>query len=198
MAIVSIISIIIITSLSVSLCILAGIYKKYFRDNLETKSSNNEVQESNLVTPFTVSVAEYISKFELPAIVFNCQGKELLFILDTGSNGCHINRSVLKDLDVKTTMVEKKEGVESFVATGNGVSSPSAEKCDLVLSLGEYTFNVIMNVEELDAAFDYIFKTDGVRVHGILGTNFLRTNNWTIDFANNIAYPAFRVKNKAE
>ena len=194
----SIISIIIITFLSVALCILAGIYKKFFRDNLETKSSNNEVRESNLVTPFTVSVAEYISKFELPAIVFNCQGKELLFILDTGSNGCHINRSVLKDLDVKTTMVEKKEGVESFVATGNGVSAPAAEKCTLVLSLGEYTFNVLMNVEELDAAFDYIFKTDGVRVHGILGTNFLRTNNWTIDFANNIAYPAFRVKNEAE
>ena len=31
-------------------------------------------------------------------------------------------------------------------------------------------------------------------VHGILGVDFLRANNWTIDFANNMAYPAFNVK----
>ena len=147
-----------------------------------------------MVTPFTVSIEEYLSKISLPAIEFDCNGKELLFILDTGSNGSHITRSVLNELGIETKTVKKKEGVEDYIATGNGVATPSSEKCDMVLSLGEYKFNVSLNVENLDAAFDYIFKSDGVRVHGILGTNFLRANNWTIDFANNMAYPAFKVK----
>lgn len=147
-----------------------------------------------MVTPFAVSIEEYLSKISLPAFEFNCNGKELLFILDTGSNGSHINRSVLNELGIETKAIEKKEGVEDYIATGNGVTTPSSEKCDMVLSLGEYKFNVSLNVENLDAALDYIFKSDGVRVHGILGTNFLRANNWTIDFANNIAYPAFKVK----
>lgn len=195
MAIGTIISIIIIASLSVALLILAGIYRKFFKDNLENTASIQEPQPE-LVTPFSESISDYMSKLELPAIVFNCNGKELLFILDTGSNGCHINRSVLSELGVETKSIEKKEGVEAFMATGNGITAPSSEKCDIVLSLGEYSFNVPMNVDDLDATFDYIFKSDGVQLHGILGTNFLRANNWTIDFANKVAYPAFMVNKK--
>ena len=121
----------------------------------------------------------------------------MLFILDTGSNGCHINKSVINELGVETTKVEQKEGVESLVATGNGVSAPSTEKCDLDLSLGEYEFNVPFSVDELDDAFDFVFRCEGVRIHGILGTNFLQSNNWTIDFANKVAYPAFQKKQSA-
>lgn len=187
---------IIIASLSIALLILAGIYRKFFKDNLGNASSAQESQ-SNLLTPFTVSISDFLSKISLPAIEFNCNGKELLFILDTGSNGSHINRSVLNELGIETKTVKKKEGVEDYIATGNGVATPSSEKCDMVLSLGEYKFNVSLNVEELDAAFDCIFKSDGVRIHGILGTNFLRANNWTIDFANEVAYPAFKKKQSA-
>ena len=187
---------IIIASLSIALMILAGIYRKFFKDNLENTPVNQETP-SDLVTPFTVSVSDYISKMELPAIVFNCKGKELLFILDTGSNGCHINKSVLGELGVETTTAEQKEGVENLIATGNGVSAPSSEKCALDLSLGEYKFNVPFSVDELDDAFDFVFRTDGVKLHGILGTNFLRSNNWTIDFANGVAYPAFQKKQAA-
>lgn len=186
-------SAIVIASLSIALLILAGIYRKFFKDNLENASPVQE-SHSNLVTPFTVSISDYLSKISLPAIAFECNGKELLFILDTGSNGCHINKSVLSELGVKTKSIEKKDGVEDYVATGNGVVDPATEKCDIILSLGNYKFNVSSNVEEMDAAFDYIFKSDGVRIHGILGTNFLRANNWTIDFANEVVYPAFPKK----
>ena len=159
---------------------------------MDNNKTTNHEQE--LVTPFAVSISEYISKISLPAIEFDCNGKSLLFVLDTGSNGCHINKSVLCELGVETHFAEQKEGVESFIATGDGISVPSSELCDIVLSLGEYNFNLLFSVDELDAAFDYIFRTDGVSVHGILCTNFLRANKWTIDFANNIVYPAFELK----
>lgn len=154
----------------------------------------NTISRTDNFVPFIVSFDNYLKSLSLPAIDFECGGKTLTFILDSGSNGSHINRSVLNELGIETKAIEKKEGVEDYIATGNGVATPSSEKCDMVLSLGEYKFNVSLNVENLDAAFDYIFKSDGVRVHGILGTNFLRANNWTIDFANNMAYPAFKVK----
>ena len=196
MNIITIICIITISLLAATLTTYAGIYRKFFKENLENTHANQGLP-SDLVTPFTVSVSDYISKMELPAIVFNCKGKELLFILDTGSNGCHINKSVINELGVETTKVEQKEGVESLVATGNGVSAPSTEKCDLDLSLGEYEFNVPFSVDELDDAFDFVFRCEGVRIHGILGTNFLQSNNWTIDFANKVAYPAFQKKQSA-
>lgn len=48
--------------------------------------------------------------------------------------------------------------------------------------------------EDMNSALGYIFNSEGVRVHGILGTYSLIANNWTIDFANNMAYPAFKIK----
>ena len=202
MTIIYLISILIIAALSAALRILSGLYRKFFKDNLENApapadtGADTDTREprAGLVTPFTVSFGEYMTKISLPAILFDCRGKELLFILDTGSNGSHINRSALAELGIDTRSIEQKEGVEPYVATGNGVAAPSAEQCDLVLSLDAYKFNVTAYVDDLDSAFDRIFKSDGVRIHGILGTNFLKANNWTLDFANNVAYPAFQTR----
>ena len=186
-------SIIIIASLSAALLILAGIYRKFFKDNLENTSSGQDAG-SGLLTPFTVSVADYVEKTQLPVVEFTCNGKKLLFILDSGSNGCHINRSALEELGVETYREEPKDGTAFLVATGNGVTASATEKCELVFSLADYEFYVEFNVDDLDASFDFMFANDGVRVHGILGTNFLRASNWTIDFANKVAYPAFKKK----
>lgn len=195
MNIITIICIITIGLLAATLAVYAGIYRKFFKDNLET-TSPTQGSGNGLVTPFKVSVADYIERTQLPIVEFTCNGKELLFILDSGSNGCHVNRSVVKELGVEITQEERKDGVENLVATGNGVATCTSEKCDLNLAIGEYELKVPLAVEDLDDAFNFMFKTDGVMVHGILGTNFLCANNWTIDFANGVAYPAFEVKEK--
>ena len=195
MSIINIICICVIALLASALFILAGIYRKFFSDNLESTTTDQD-SGNGLVTPFKVSVADYIERTQLPIVEFTCNGKELLFILDSGSNGCHVNRSVVKELGVEITQEERKVGVENLVATGNGVAACTTEKCDLNLAIGEYELKVPLAVEDLDDAFNFMFKTDGVMVHGILGTNFLRANNWTIDFANGVAYPAFEVKEK--
>lgn len=189
-------STIIIASLSTALLILAGIYRKFFKDNLET-TSPAQGSGNGLVTPFKVSVADYIERTQLPIVEFTCNGKELLFILDSGSNGCHVNRSVVKELGVEITQEERKDGVDNLVATGNGVAACTTEKCNLLLAIDKYELSVPMAVEDLDASFNFMFKTDGVMVHGILGTNFLRADNWTIDFANGVAYPAFEKEQSA-
>lgn len=150
--------------------------------------------EPQLVTPFAVSIAETLKSLGLPMVSFTDGDKILAFILDTGSDSSHINRTVVKELGLETFPIIPKEGKVNVVSTGNGIMEASNERCRIKLSLEGFDFNVEFSVENLDPVFNFIRENDGVQVHGILGTNFLRANNWTIDFANNMAYPAFKVK----
>ena len=145
------------------------------------KNDKSLSQEQELVTPFAVSFMEYLSKICLP-------------ILDTGSDGSHINRNVVEELSQETFTVAPREGKVSVISTGNGIAKASDERCKIKLSIADFDFNVEFSVENLDQVFNFIKENDGVLVHGILGVDFLRANNWTIDFANNMAYPAFRLK----
>lgn len=156
----------------------------------------NTNPQPEYVVPFSISIAEHIDSVGLPIVEFTCGGKELSFIIDSGSNGCHINKSVVEELNLATYIHQKKEGVVELVSTGNGLAKAATERCEITLSLEGYDFNVDFSVDSLDSAFDFIKETDGVQLHGILGTNFLRANNWTIDFANNAVYPTFEVKKK--
>ena len=158
------------------------------------KNENTLSKEQELVTPFAVSFTEYLSKICLPVIELTCKGKELLFILDTGSDGSHINKTVVEELNQETFTVTPREGKVNVISTGNGIAKASEERCKIKLSLADFDFNVEFSVENLDQVFNFIKENDGVLVHGILGVDFLRANNWTIDFANNMAYPAFRLK----
>lgn len=160
--------------------------------------SKEEIQmvENDYVTPFAISIAEQLESLKLPMVYFICGEKELAFILDTGSDGSHINRSVVKELNLDLFSIEPAEGKVSVVSTGNGLKEASNEWCRIKLSLEGYDFRVECSVENLDPVFNFIKENDGVQLHGILGTNFLRANNWTIDFANKVAYPAFMVNKK--
>ena len=152
--------------------------------------------EPELVSPFAISIDESMKSLSLPMVYFNCGEKELAFVFDTGSDGSHINRSIVEELNLETFTVEPGEGKVSVVSTGNGLMEASNQMCEINLSLEEYDFSVECSVEDLDQVFNFIKENDGVLLHGILGTNFLRANNWTIHFANNIVYPAFEVIKK--
>ncbi len=154
----------------------------------------NTIPCADNFVPFIVSFDNYLKSLSLPAIDFECGGKTLTFILDSGSDGCHINRTVVDELRLETSPIIPREGKVNVISTGNGIMEASNEKCKIKLSLEDFDFNVEFSVENLDPVFNFIRENDGVQVHGILGVDFLRANNWTIDFANNMAYPAFKVK----
>lgn len=144
--------------------------------------------------PFIVNLDNYLDSLSLPAIDFECGGKTLTFILDSGSNGSHINKSVIEDLGLESYTLEPEGGKVQAVSTGNGLAVATNERCEMALTLNGFEFSVRCSVEKLDQVFNFIRESDGVQLHGILGTDFLRLNRWTIDFANNVAYPAFKVK----
>ena len=163
---------------------------------MEMEKEKMKKTKPELVIPFAISIAETMESLRLPLVIFNCGEKELAFVFDTGSDGSHINRSVVEELNLETFTVEPGEGKLSVVSTGNGLREATNKMCVIRLSLEDYNFRVECSVEELDQVFNFIKENDGIQLHGILGTNFLRANNWTIDFANNIVYPAFKVNKK--
>ena len=98
-------------------------------NNMNTMKNDKSLsQEQELVTPFAVSFTEYLSKICLPVIELTCKGKELLFILDTGSDGSYINRSVVEELSQETFTVAPREGKVSVISTGNGIAKASDER----------------------------------------------------------------------
>ena len=131
------------------------------------------------------SFAEHIDLLEEPVIVMENNGKKLRFILDSGSNGCHIDKRVLEDLELESSSTESNS---SEIATGGGVINSSTEKCTLKLKLRNYRFQVPFNVTDMSAQFDFIKDNEGVLLHGILGANFLSANGWVLDFAENVEY----------
>ena len=156
-----------------------------------------QMAENDYVTPFAISIAESLESLKLPMVYFTCGENELAFIFDTGSDGSHINRSVVEELNLDTFPIIPREGKVNVVSTGNGIMKASNERCRIKLSLAGFDFKVEFSVENLDPVFNFIRENDGVQVHGILGVDFLRANNWTIDFANEVAYPAFKKKQSA-
>lgn len=129
--------------------------------------------------------SEYMDLIELPVLVLTNNGKKLRFIIDSGSNGCHINKAVISELELDDVSVNDKK---SETATGGGMISSPNERCTMKLHLDNVVFTVPFSVTDMSPQFDFIKKSEGVQLHGILGSNFLSANNWVLDFAKNIAY----------
>lgn len=132
----------------------------------------------------SVSFRESMDIVELPVLTLDNNGNKYKFIIDSGSNGCHIDKRIMDKLDVEDT----KETGRSMVAVGSGLMEASKSTAQVKFSLNNCVFSIPFAVEDLSAAFDYIKKTDGMSIHGILGSNFLRANKWVLDFSEYVAY----------
>ncbi|MBR1927212.1 MAG: retroviral-like aspartic protease [Bacteroidales bacterium] len=154
---------------------------------------DNPAPENGHVTPFVVSFEDHFKALSLPAIDFGCGDEALTFIIDSGSDVCYINRTTAGRLGLKIGREETEEGKERVIGTGNGIAKSSGESCEAVLSLDNYKFNVRFLVEDFDSLAAFLKNNGGVTVHGILGTNFLASNNWQIDFMHKVAYPVFKL-----
>lgn len=159
-------TIISITSVSI---IIAGIcylgYKKFFRKNRK------------------ISFKEALDLTELPIITFHCANRKLNFLLDTGSNICHINKSLIDEDSIVHEKLETSTNV--FGIEGNKVSSDDVV---LTLKLGDNTFRGVFSATDMAMAFEHVKKESGVTLHGILGTNFFNAYKYIIDFDKYVAY----------
>ena len=120
---------------------------------------------------------------ELPVVKLYNNDKEFLFLIDTGSNYCVINKESLPLLD--HSIIEGATG-EAYGMEGNIIQLSYAyiplHSVDGILFEGNF------QVIDMSEAFGQLKENNGVEVVGILGSKFLRRYSFTVDFKNLIAY----------
>lgn len=149
----------------VLLAIIINGTKKYWKQNKEK----------------SMSFREAIDLTELPIVTFYNKDKKLNFLLDTGSDLSHINKSILDSLEYG-----KGEGSKNIISI-NGCTQ-SLGCCNMTVTYKNQKFVDTFFISDLDNAFDTIKAETGVQIHGILGSSFFTKYKYVLDFESLIAY----------
>ena len=129
----------------------------------------------------SISFKEAMDLAELPIVTFYNKDKKLNFLLDTGSDFSHINKSALPSLEYKEI-----NGNKNIISAGG--STQSLGCCEMTVTYKNQKFVDKFYVSDLDKAFGVIKSETGVQIHGILGSKFFAKYKYILDFENLIAY----------
>ena len=136
------------------------------------------------ISLFSVSFSQGFSSPKLPIATFYQGDKELVLILDSGSDNNLIDASILPQFN--HTMLEKNPDDITHLAGVGGNTAVS--NCKLTFGCEDENYTEEFLVVDLKKSFDVIRKNHCVIVHGILGSNFMKKNNIVLDFKELAAY----------
>lgn len=132
------------------------------------------------IEPVNVIPMESRLPNNLPIIaLFNKEGLALNFLVDSGSNISHICPEYYDQIDAQM-LGEYKEGeIEGLGATNKGITMCKAKLYDMFNR--EFVINLSVS-EAFATAASKLEKTNGVKLHGLLGTDFLTKYEYVVDF----------------
>jgi hypothetical protein len=122
----------------------------------------------------------------LPIIVLSNNNTAFNFILDSGSNISHICGEYYKILDSKPIGTYQDEEVTGLGGKSVGITMCKATFKDTIGH--EYDVNLSIS-NELSVVAKNIEEATGIKIHGLLGTDFLREYNYILDFRALEVYP---------
>lgn len=132
-----------------------------------------------------MSFMEAFNLTEMTIVTFFNNGRKLNFLLDTGSNDAYISKSAS---NIEGLFYESMP-TSGINVTGSVGSCICTEAIRIPLTYKDNTYSTDLFVlESLDDAFKAIKESNGVQIHGILGTLFLQKHNFVLDFDELVAY----------
>lgn len=153
------------------LIIFMSILLAYIVNNIDILNKKND----------KISFRESMDLTELPIITLYNGNTKINFLLDTGSNNSHINKSFLCNLEYEET-----EEVRDVVGMeGNTISNNT---CNIVVHYKDKEYKENFVISDLDNAFNVVKEENGVQLHGILGSRFFEKYSYVLDFADLVAY----------
>lgn len=115
----------------------------------------------------------------LPIITLVSNNKAFNFLLDSGSNISHICSEYASDLESNIIGTYKEATVEGLGATNTGITMCIAKLEDIRGNLYDVKLSIS---SELSSVANTIEQSAGVKIHGLLGTDFLRNYDYIMDF----------------
>lgn len=140
------------------------------------------MDKNNNTSFIAVSFKQGFISPNIPIATFSQGDKDIVFLLDTGSDNNVVNKGALDY--VEHAMIEG-DGTTTLSGV-NGTTK--VEHCSIKFSCGDDTFKVDFLVADLNEAFSTIRKDHCITIHGILGSNFLRNHKMVLDFNDLTAY----------
>lgn len=122
-----------------------------------------------------------LCEFGLPYIIAEFRSRHLLFVIDTGATESVIDNRVY--LLLKGTLKTTDKYSTSRCVDGSEITSRLSTVMRFRLNDKKFKANLCI-LEQIPHAFDIIAKESGLRIHGILGIDFLTSNNIALDFCN--------------
>lgn len=124
-----------------------------------------------------ISFKETLMLTDLPLITFTLKGGEkLTFLIDSGSTECLIN-----EYDAQKMKLEMIECDAVAVGT-TGKKQCTSHTTSLELLYENATFVQPFVVHNLAALIAALKENTGARIHGLLGTDFLKATSSIIDY----------------
>lgn len=134
------------------------------------------------ISLFAVSFSQGFISPNIPIASFKQGDKDLVFLLDTGSDNNVLNKDSLDYIDheiIESNDITHLSGV-------NG--STPVQHCMIDFSCEDEHYRAKFLIADLSEAMESIRKKHCITIHGILGSNFLRQHNVILDFKNLTAY----------
>lgn len=122
------------------------------------------------------------SKSGIPIIEVKINKNSYKFMLDSGANVNILDKRVFDTLE----NIETSES--SGLTTANGDITGNNIKAKIQFKQKQKKFIEDFEIFDMSGPFDSIESRDGVKINGILGSNFFKTHCWTIDFENLVVW----------
>ena len=136
-----------------------------------------DIEKPDYVFTFENTMGSY----KVPIVSFNHNGKTVNFIIDSGSTHSIINASSLDEFNCYK--IDDKQG-SVFGIDGNKITT---NLVGVTISKDNHDFHEVFQVLPVPG-IDKLNNTENIKVHGLLGSTFLKRYRFHIDYKRLEAY----------